>query len=192
MHLTEPTSIAASALPIADLRAHLRIGTGFADDTLQDGLLTAALKAALQTIERQTGRALINRKFLLRLHRWHRPDRQSLPRAPVTEISEIAIRRPNGERITVDPGRFRLAVDDHGSTIRAAGLFPSLSRGAAAEIGFMAGYGPDWADIPGDLALATVILAAARYEDRSGNVGIPAAVSSLIAPYRTLRVSRSA
>jgi len=56
--LTEDTIVPTEALPIAAFREHLRMGTGFAEDTLQDGLLERHLRAALAAIEARTGKIL--------------------------------------------------------------------------------------------------------------------------------------
>lgn len=192
MYLTERLPLASSALPVAELRAHLRIGTGFAEDTLQDDMLIGVLSAAFAVIERMTGRSLIERDFVLELRHWSQSARQLLPRAPVTEISGIAMRRTDGEATIIDPSRYRLDVDDHASAVRAVRLLPSIPVDGVAEVSFRAGYGPRWSDVPSDLAQATLMLAATRYEDRSGTHSMPHAVGSMIAPYRPLRVSRSA
>ncbi len=46
------------------LREHLRLGTGFGEDGLQDPVLAGFLRAALAAIEGRTGKALIARDFL--------------------------------------------------------------------------------------------------------------------------------
>lgn len=51
MILTELTSVSVAALPIAQFKAHLRLGTGFADSDIQDELLGAYLRAAISTVE---------------------------------------------------------------------------------------------------------------------------------------------
>ena len=61
MMLIEETAPAAEALPIAALREHLRLGTGFeiADDTAEDMALAGFLRAAIATIEARTGKVLL-------------------------------------------------------------------------------------------------------------------------------------
>ena len=51
--------VAFFALPLAALRDHLRLGTGFGDDSLQDGVLEQALRGAIAAIEGRTEKALI-------------------------------------------------------------------------------------------------------------------------------------
>ena len=60
MDLTD-SPIPLAALPLAAFRDHLRLSSGFADDTTQDALLEQYLRAAIATVEGRTGRALIAR-----------------------------------------------------------------------------------------------------------------------------------
>ena len=43
MMLTEETPVPSLALPVAEMKDHLRMGSGFADDGLQDGLIAGVL-----------------------------------------------------------------------------------------------------------------------------------------------------
>lgn len=63
MLLVEDTTIPTAVLPVADFRDHLRLGTGFADDGLQDAVLERHLRAAMAAIEARTGKILIARDF---------------------------------------------------------------------------------------------------------------------------------
>jgi hypothetical protein len=112
MMLTEVTALPQAVLPVAQFRDHLRLGSGFDDDALQDGLIETYLRAAIAAIE--------------------------------------------------------------------------------ARIGFMAGFGPDWSDLPADLAQAALMLAAHFYENRNASGRDPAAmpfgVAALLERYRTIRL----
>lgn len=192
MYLTERTAIAQSSLPLADLRDHLRLGSGFGEESLQDDLLASVLRAAIAEIERQICRSFINREFCFLLDCWRSSGRQFLPRGPVTTISEIAVTRRDGGRDVLDPARYRLVTDEPRAAIQPTrGSFPRISTGGEAQITFSAGYGPSWETVPADLALAALSLASARYEDRNGSEPMPQGVRSLIAPYRPLRVLRA-
>ena len=69
MMLTELTSRRGD-LPLAALRAHLRLGTGFADDDLQDRFWQSLLRAALAAIEARTGKILIRRAISWTIAAW--------------------------------------------------------------------------------------------------------------------------
>ena len=47
MMLIEETTVPEAALPLAEFKAHLRLGTGFSDDDVQDPVLPGFLRAAL-------------------------------------------------------------------------------------------------------------------------------------------------
>ncbi|MGC1487410.1 MAG: hypothetical protein WA784_06440, partial [Albidovulum sp.] len=70
MMLIEQTGVLTAALPVQEFKEHLRLGTGFADDTVQDTLAETYLRAALAAIEGRIGKALLERDFLLTLSRW--------------------------------------------------------------------------------------------------------------------------
>ncbi len=67
MILTEETTIPGLALPVQALKDHLRLGSGFGDDGMQDGLIESYLRAAIAAIEGRIGKALIARQFRWRI-----------------------------------------------------------------------------------------------------------------------------
>ena len=64
MMLVEETTVPTAALPVAQFKDHMRLGSGFADDDLQDGLLESHLRAAIAVIEARTSKILIARNFM--------------------------------------------------------------------------------------------------------------------------------
>ena len=50
MMLLETTTVPEATLPLSDFKAHLRMGTGFADDGAQDAVLYGFLRASLSAI----------------------------------------------------------------------------------------------------------------------------------------------
>jgi len=56
--LIEETNIPDAVLPLAAFKAHLRMGTGFSDTSLQDAVLGRFLRAALAAVEGRTGKVL--------------------------------------------------------------------------------------------------------------------------------------
>ena len=61
MMLIEETAPAAEALPVAALRGHLRLASGFdgPDDAAETAALSGFLRAAIATIEARTGKVLL-------------------------------------------------------------------------------------------------------------------------------------
>ena len=66
MMLIEETNVPDAVLPVEAFRMHLRLGTGFAQDGLQDPVLRSFLRAAMAAVEARTGKVLIIRRFACR------------------------------------------------------------------------------------------------------------------------------
>jgi len=192
MMLTEQTVVPVGALPLAEMREHLRLGTGFADDAAQDAILESHLRAALAAIEGRTAKILLAREFLWQLEAWRDLDEQALPVAPVVAVASITMRGRDGATTLVEPGRWRLVKDAHRPRIVATGaMLAGIPLGGSAEIAFTAGFGPAWADVPVDLRQA-VLLLAAQYHAQRHEAGLasamPFGVMALIERWRTVRV----
>jgi uncharacterized phiE125 gp8 family phage protein len=192
MMLSEVTAVPQAALPVAQFKDHLRLGTGFADDGNQDALAESYLRAAMAAIEGRIGKALIARDFLLSLGRWRWPDSQALPVAPVSAVASVTLYYRNDVAEVIDPGRYRLVADAQRPRIDATGsVLPGLPQGGRIEILFNAGFGAAWAAVPADLAQAVFLLAAGYHEnrhERSEPTGMPFGVTALIERWRTVRV----
>ncbi|MEL7459775.1 MAG: hypothetical protein AAFX45_13885 [Pseudomonadota bacterium] len=194
MVLVELTSVPDTALPVQDLRNHLRLSTGFADGGGEDGHLELCLRSALSTIEARTGKVLLSRSYRWSLTAWRDLARQTLPIAPVSAITALRIVDQGGTPSLADPEAYRLVADAHRPQLVSKGMvLPSIPVGGSAEIDFEAGYGTDWTGVPANIAQATVHLAGFLYEhrmDANATVSLPAAVVGLIEPYREMRLSR--
>lgn len=193
MMLVEVTSVPALALPLVQFKAHLRLGTGFSDASLQDVVLESFLRAAMSAIEARTGKILIERDFDWTLTAWREDDRQALPVAPVSAITELVLISATNVETVVSPLTYRLVPDMQRPCVLAlTGSLPSVPVNGSVRVGFMAGFGPEWSDLPADLAQAVLMLAAHYYEyrqDTSLGAGcMPFGVTALIERYRTVRL----
>jgi len=194
MILIEQTPVPTHALPVQALKNHLRLGTGFADDGMQDGLIESYLRAAMAAIEGRIGKALIARGFLCRLEDWRAGGEQALPVAPVYSILSVTLADRYGTPEVVPPAMYRLVQDMHRPKVQAAGfMLPQVPMGGQVEIAFVAGFGPAWGDVPTDLAQAVLMLSAEYYERRHDggqrkDEGLPFGVVTLIERWRTVRV----
>ena len=122
MLLIEQGGVPQAALPIQALKDHLRLGSGFADDGLQDALAESYLRAALAVVEGRTAKVLIARNFLLVLEDWRQGAEQALPVAPVTAVVSVTLFDAAGAGTVVAADRYRRVGD------RNAGvLFPAAS-----------------------------------------------------------------
>ncbi|SFS08010.1 head-tail connector protein [Yoonia litorea] len=192
MMLIEVTHVSQAALPVEQFKEHLRLGKGFADDATQDGLLETHLRAALAAIEARTGKILIAREFSWVLHQWRDPAGQVLPVSPVTDVASVVLIDRHGAERTVDPDSWFLEPDQHRPTVRPlGGDLPLVPQGGQVRVVMTAGYGPDWTDLPRDLAQAVIILAGHYYDNRfaaATAVAMPEMVRALIESYRHLRL----
>jgi uncharacterized phiE125 gp8 family phage protein len=192
MEVRETSSVPSVALPIAAFRDHLRLGSGFVDDTTQDGLLEAYLRAAIAAVEGRVSKVLLTRNFVLSLARWRDGYAQALPVAPVRAITGMTTIGLDLIPVTVDTNRYHLEVDAHRPRLVANGaLLPNIPTGGAVEIAFEAGFGGTWAEVPADLAQAVFLLGAKYYEHRAGegaDAELPFGVMALIERWRSVRM----
>lgn len=193
MYLIEESQIPEAALPVARLREHLRLGSGFDEDSLQDDLLVGFLRAAIAAVEARTGKALIVRDFLCSLQRWRDVTGQVLPIAPVREVTQVLLVDRFGAGTVVEPDSYSLGVDNDTPCLRPIGaVLPSVPDYGSVEVRFEAGMAVVFGDLPADLAQAVMLLAGHYYEYRDetalGQGCMPFGVTSLIARYRPMRL----
>lgn len=190
--LIELTTVPLAALPVQIFKDHLRLGTGFADDGVQDGLAESCLRAAMAAIEARIGKALLSRNFRLVLQGWRDPAAQALPLAPVSAVVSVTLVDAGGATQLVAPARYRVKADRHRPRLAGVGLLlPSVPMDGQVEIVFTAGFGASWVSLPADLAQAVLLLAAQFYETRhetGGAAALPVTVQALIEKWRNIRV----
>jgi uncharacterized phiE125 gp8 family phage protein len=193
MMLMEQTQMATAALPVAEFRDHMRLGTGFDDDGVQDGALETFLRVAIAAVEGRTGKVLISRDFLYTLRAWRDLGAQVLPVAPVTAINSFVIVDRTGAETTIDAAKYMLEQDMQRPRLVSTGfVLPQIPVAGEARIAFTAGFATRWGDLPADLAQAVFLLAAHYYEHRHetavGEALMPFGVRTLLERYRTLRL----
>ena len=194
--LIEETNIPDAALPLAAFKAHLRMGTGFAEDTLQDAVLGSFLRAAMAAVEARTGKVLIEREFRLSVSSLAQANALLLTVAPVTLIADVQRVSRSGAEQLVDAAVYWLERDAHMPRLRATGAcLPAPETGGELHVRFLAGYGPEWDDVPVDMQQAVLMLAAHYYEYRHDTAlaagCMPFGVTSLIERFRMMRLGRS-
>jgi len=193
MMLIEETAPAAEALPVAALRGHLRLASGFdgPDDAAETAALTGFLRAAIATIEARTGKVLLKRRFRMQLDDWRDRLGQSLPLAPVHSVEKIEIDDGSGTVTVLAAEGWRLVPDGQRPVILPTGvILPHVPRRGSVTVTFVAGFGDTWTQVPADLAQAVILLAARYYDDRSQDglrQALPFGVSALIEKWRAVR-----
>jgi uncharacterized phiE125 gp8 family phage protein len=192
MMLTEETAVPQAALPVEEMKDHLRMGSGFADDGLQDALIETHLRAALAAIEGRIGKMLFQRRFLWVLDCW-RDAEQALPVAPVSGIVSVTLVDAAGGEVVVPATAYRLIPDLHRSRLAGKGIsLPTIPSEGLVKVVFDAGFGAAWTDVPADLRQAVLLLAGEYYEHRHDDgtqaAGLPFGVVTLIERWRTVRI----
>lgn len=194
--LIEATPLADAALPVEEVKAQLRLGSGFGTESVQDAVLIGFLRAAVTAIEGRIGKALFLRGFRYVVTAWRGSDGQALPVAPVAALTRLAVADRFGTEVEAATGSYCLAPDWAEPRVRVAGVLPAIPEGGTGIVEFEAGFGVDWTGIPSDLRQAVLMLAAHYYEfrhdiARDGDP-MPFGVVSLIERYRPLRLARGA
>lgn len=193
MMLIEETAPAAEVLPVAALRAHLRLAQGFdgPEDAAETAALAGFLRAAIATIEGRTGKVLLKRRFRMQLDDWRDRLGQSLPLAPVHSVERIEIDDGDGTVTALPPEGWRMVPDSQRPVILPTGVvLPHVPRRGSVTVTFLAGFGESWAEVPADLGQAVILLAARYYDDRSqdwAHHALPFGVSALIERWRAVR-----
>jgi uncharacterized phiE125 gp8 family phage protein len=144
-------------------------------------------------VEGRTGKALLVRQFSWTLAAWRDQRVQVLPIAPVSVVATVTLIDAAGGEVEVPGTLWRLDPDLHGPRLCARGsALPLIPTDGTVRIVFDAGFGPDWSDLPADLAQAVILLAAHynefRHEVDLGPGCMPFGVSALIDRYRSVRL----
>lgn len=167
MMLREVAVVPEGVLPVQAAKDHLRLGTGFADDGMQDGLVSAYLRAAIAVIEGRTGKALLTRDFVWKVDRLRQSHATiGLPVAPTNSVTSVKLIDREGLDVELDAQKWRLVPDFARPKLKFLGGLPRIPEAGLLEVRFNAGFGASWSGVPPDLAQAVLMLAGEFYEKR--------------------------
>ena len=142
--MIEEALVPVVALPVAALRDHLRLSSGFGADPVQDAVLERALRAAIAVIEARTGKALVSRSMVLRVAAWRDRGALALPVAPILAVDSVRLVTHDGVETVLEPAIWRLVGDLHRPVLEAVGgCFPAIPAGGVTAVDFAAGFGAD-------------------------------------------------
>lgn len=193
MMLVQENTVLSEAIPVAAFKKHLRLGTGFSDDSVQDEILESFLRAAIAAVEARTGKVLLKESFNWSLTRWRDGRTETFPVAPVVAILDVTTVARNDAREVIGAEQYHLQEDgSRPQLVGAKGALPRIPQGGWVEVRFRAGYADAWGDLPADLSHAVFLLAAHYYENRNavglGEGCIPFGVAALLQRYREVRL----
>lgn len=170
----EPVSTATAKL-------HLRV-----DHDAEDTLIADLVRAARESVELFTGRALVTRRVAETRDAWAQPGQPArLALAPLGTIHVIRTARADGsmETLAVTP---RVDADAGLVWLPTAPARALPFRGV--EIEYDAGYGATAPACPAALRQVVLIAVAALYENRDGGAGLPEAARVLAAPFARVKL----
>ena len=210
--VTEPQNLPMS---LNEAKAFLKLGD---DDTDDDALIMAMLRAAVRHVETFTGRALITQTWRLTLDRW--PSRSRLddqlwegvreaadiveatnfieiPKPPLRSVGSFQVFDSSDAASTVATTVYFVDGESqpgrvglrHGQTWPSTTLRPHNG----IQITFVAGYADDANGVPDDILAGLRLLLAHFHANRAAcdqatNLALPVTAKEVLRPYRILRL----
>jgi uncharacterized phiE125 gp8 family phage protein len=191
MSLVLTAAPAVEPITLADAKAQLRV-----DGTSEDAFIASLIVTSRLQIEAALGMALITQAWRWTLDAWPAGQAVELPIRPVQSVDALKVSRADGTQVTVPPSQYHVdGAANPARIVYAPSALPmpgTIAQGIAVEL--TAGFGPVPADVPPPVRQALMMLVAHWFENRepvvigAQAVAIPETVSSLLAPYRQVRL----
>jgi uncharacterized phiE125 gp8 family phage protein len=182
MFLVTPPAL--EPVTIADARAFLRISTDSEDDVLR-----RIIKTARELVEAETGLALVDQTWRLRVDRWPRSGRLAIFKYPVKAVTAVVAYRPDGSAISMEPEEFMLQHGRRPQRVYMA-QYPDAQTFCGLEVDFIAGFGETGVEVPDALKQAILTLTAHLYENRAGldtaKAELPVMVGQMVDSWRRI------
>ncbi len=174
------TDKAPPAASLSELKAYLRI-----EDSREDALLAALLRAATETVEAMLGLLLFEREVEER--GTARSGTMTLRAEPARTLVEAQAELADGTRRTLAHSDVSLRTDGHGCGQLA---LVGIADGTDVIVRYRAGMAADWNWVPEALRLAVIRVASHFFSHRDGpdDPGVPPAVRRMIGPWRKRRL----
>lgn len=188
--ITPPSS---EPVTLSDAKTWLRVS-----HSEHDGLITELLTGARETVEHQTGLALIRQSWTETLDHWPQARLSGcgqafrLARGPLIAVDAVHVRDRSGQLQLWDPAEYRVET---GEAARLIALLPfSLpisDRPGGIEITFTAGFGDAADSVPAPLVEAVLRALSQSYgADRGEGASSPQdpQIQRLLAPFQRWRL----
>jgi uncharacterized phiE125 gp8 family phage protein len=178
---------AVEPVTLAEMRLYLRL-----DDTVEDDLVSALIKAARLLVEASCGRQLIAQTWRLTLDRWPSGRAVLLPVSPLISVARVRIYDAAGAGTDLAASLYRAdpVADPPRVIVEAAAPDPGRAF-HGIEIDVVAGFGAAAVDVPAPLVQAIRLLVARWFENRGdspADAPLPPDIAALVAPYRRARL----
>jgi uncharacterized phiE125 gp8 family phage protein len=191
MSLVMTTPPALEPVTVAEAKAHLRV-----DGDAEDILIGSLVLTSRLHIEAALGLALITQSWTLALDRWPRGNHIDLPMTPLQSVDDVRVVNGAGIAMIIPAESYLVDLASRPGRLVWNNTIPPIPGLPAKgiEIDFTAGFGATADSVPAPLKHAILMLTAHWYEHRDpDDIGtsaaqVPAAVSDLIQPFRTIRL----
>lgn len=186
VRVVEPFS---TPVTLDEAKAHLRVD--HADD---DSLINAYIAAATAYLEGWSGvlggRALITQTWSQSYQTFPIDEVIGLAITPVKSITSVTYYDAEGTFQTLAAGAYTFLTDQLGAyvTLQVDEVWPAVAgRPDAMAVTYVAGYGPNPADVPADIRQIILLMVGDWYDHRANVVsGVSAAEVPMGAPVRAL------
>lgn len=182
---------AVEPITLADAKAQLRV-----DGTSEDAFIASLIVTSRLQIEAALGMALITQAWRWTIDDWPAGEAVELPLRPVQAVDALKVVRADGTSVTVPPSQYHVdGAANPARIVYAPAALPlpgAIAEGIVVEM--TAGFGPAPADVPPPIRQALTMLTAHWFENRepvaigAQALAIPDTVSSLLAPFRRVRL----
>jgi uncharacterized phiE125 gp8 family phage protein len=191
MSLVMTTPPALEPVTVAEAKAHLRV-----DGDAEDILIGSLVLTSRLHIEAALALAIITQSWTLALDRWPRGNHIDLPMTPLQSVDDVRVVNGAGIVMIIPAESYLVDLASRPGRLVWNNTIPPIPGLPAngIEIDFTAGFGATADSVPAPLKHAILMLTAHWYEHRDpDDIGtsaaqVPAAVSDLIQPFRTIRL----
>lgn len=182
---------AAEPVSLDEAKAHLKI-----DHADEDVMLASLMLTARLNIEQALSLALITQAWTYHLDQWPKVRVVALPLSPLQAVAAVRVKKADGVSELIPPTSYMVDLVSKPPRLiwnKGERRDPGVIAGGI-EIDLTVGFGASGASVPAPLKHAILMLTAHWYEHRTpgangaNDVRIPAAVSDLIQPFRTMRL----
>ena len=192
MSLVMTSGPAVEPITLDEAKAHLRV-----EHAADDALIASVIITSRLHVEAALGLALITQGWSYFIEAWPKAREIILPLRPVQTLNAIRVYTDDTTYVTLPANTF--ALDGAGlpaRIVRTASTAPARPARATGGIEFniTAGFGPTAASVPAPIRQALLLLVTHWYEHRdpleigSPDTRIPSAVSTLLQPYKPVRL----
>ena len=177
----------AEPVPLAEAKAHLRVGHND-----EDALISALIASARRVVEARTGLLLMAQVWTAFRDGWPEDGTLELPLWPVRVVDEIAVFGEDDQKAPVDPAHYVVDLVSRPARIMLRGSRQWQRPGRRMNgIGIRLQVGYATADsVPPPLRQAVLMMVAHWYNHRGDETppGLPASLAAVLALYRTVRL----